>query len=1417
MKKLLLTTCAFSFLLVHLLQAAAVSNAKAQVIAINFFKVTYPALIGHNTNLSAVPKYTQTESDGSVDFYVFDITPLNGFVIVSADDAVMPVLAYSNESYFNTGFQKTGVANWTKKTGAQVHNTVAQQIPADERINSLWAAYTLGIAPGSDKSTSVGPLLTTIWNQEPYYNEFCPINPADGQYAVTGCVATAMAQIMKYWNYPAQGTGSFSYIDDNAHGYQINAGPLSANFGTTTYQWTQMPTYLTGNNTAVATLMSHCGISVAMDYSDAGSGAWVIQSEANTAYGYAGAPCAENSYITYFSYNPATIQGVFQNNYSASQWTNLMEAEMNAGRVVQYEGFDPSAGGHTWVCDGYDANNNLHMNWGWGGIDNGFFAATNLSAGGYTFSSDDAALIGIEPLYPTLDTTCTAAASFTYQNNGGSVIQFTNNSTSSHAFSSAWTFYNAAGPFATSNQANPQITFIGVSPYSAQLIIIDTVGNGCTDTARLAVNFNANTTCISLQLDSATVSSAEISSNQPALNFDGSAYQDFDDAQWTSGGTPFESRGLLKYNLSAIPVGSLIVSASLSLYADTASSQSYPGQPMYGTSNASYISRVTSAWNPATVTWNTQPTASTTGQILLPQSTSSLENYLNIDISSFAQAWVDTPGSNYGIVLKLITQNYYNCMLFCSSGYRVTSKRPKLEICYIPTVTCHANASFVQQNLGAGQVLFTNTSTDNSAFSSSWTFYNSAGQFSSSNAVNPTVTFTGQQPYSARLVITDSVCSDTILQQVHLINCLTLQQGATKATGAALDSYTPTTNFDFTTYYEFFDAEWTSNGTATESRSLMRYDLSQIPAGSVILSAQLSLFADSTSSQSYPGQPTYGNNNASYLHFVTSGWNPATVTWNTQPQASNTNQVLLPQSTNTSEDYLNIDISGFVQDWVNNPNNNNGMLLEMLTQNHYNCMLFCSPGNADSTRWPKLDICYQIASPCQLAATFVQQNQGNGQVQFTNTSATTNNTVYYWAFYNSTGLCAVATTQNPLITFTGSPPFSATLRITDAITGCTDSLNKPVNITSCMIFQPGQAGDSVQNVVSAYPSVNQVLPVDFFAAQWTFNGSPGEDVGLLKFDLSAIPSGTSVISASLSLTVDSASSEGRPGQPTFGTANACYLQQLTAPWASADVNWDNQPLATTTNQVLLPQSTSASEDYPDINITPFVQNWVRYPAQNYGLRLKMIGTAYYNSMIFCSSIYPDSTRRPVIQICYFTPGACSMTDSFTYQNLGGDSVQFTNLSTSAQGYSSSWVFSNANGPFANSTQTNPLLVFTGPSPYYTQLTITDTVSRGCVDSFASAVQVIAGILQPNAGNSGLYIFPNPNNGKGITVRLPSGFNYQTSQVKVFDVLGREIVVQGLENYPGYSKFLLGNEASGIYTVVVSDHAMQQCGKLVLTK
>ncbi len=386
--------------------AGTINEADAKNVALTFFKIN-ASNVHDQTSLTANLKYKQVEDDGSVDFYVFDMAPVKGFVIVTGYDNIEPVIGYSTESYFRTGGSHTGFGDWMNEASVKIVSAQRMGIQADANLTTQWTAYKQGQNPGMQKAGTVGPLLATTWDQEndistppPYiYNLFCPYNSTDQQRAVTGCVATAMAQIMKYWNYPAQGTGSYSY-NDATPAFSYNYGVQSANFGATTFQWANMPNVLTPTTTgaqdsAVDLLMYECGVAVAMDYGDdnqGGSGAWVLQSEAG-----AGKPCAQQAYVNYFGYNPTTLKGVKSSSYTASGWVTLITNELNANRVVQYQGTDPAAGGHTWVVDGYEPNNLFHMNWGWGGFDNGYFSLTNLSVSGYKFSSDNGALIGIQP------------------------------------------------------------------------------------------------------------------------------------------------------------------------------------------------------------------------------------------------------------------------------------------------------------------------------------------------------------------------------------------------------------------------------------------------------------------------------------------------------------------------------------------------------------------------------------------------------------------------------------------------------------------------------------------------------------------------------------------------------------------------------------------------------------------------------------------------------------------------------------------------------------------------------------------------------------------------------------------------------------------------------------------------------------
>ena len=224
--------------------------------------------------------------------------------------------------------------------------------------------------------------------------------------------------------------------------------------------------------------MSVAAVAVWMQWGDlnqGGSGAYVLQSDAGN-----GNPCAQYAFVHYFSYDANTIAGAYESNYTNTTWLNLIENELNAGRPLEYEGYDPSGGGHTWVCDGYDANSLLHMNWGWGGQDNGYYAINNLSAGGYTFSEYDAVLYGIQPIA----TAPVANFMANTTNSCSGMIQFTDLSNNVPT-SWSWNF----GDGGTSTLKDPEHTYTSNGTYTVSLIASNGKGsNTKTITSYITVN-----------------------------------------------------------------------------------------------------------------------------------------------------------------------------------------------------------------------------------------------------------------------------------------------------------------------------------------------------------------------------------------------------------------------------------------------------------------------------------------------------------------------------------------------------------------------------------------------------------------------------------------------------------------------------------------------------------------------------------------------------------------------------------------------------------------------------------------------------------------------------------------------------------------------------------------------------------------
>ena len=359
------------FLIIALLgvgmaQSKPVDVAKAQRLALSFAK--------HHSGLSksadeAVLSYTLRGSNGMATMYAFNVG--NGFVIIAADDCARPVLAYSDESAFD---YENGPENMKWFLG-EISEGIAQAVQSGSHASADIAAQwkqleNYGNTTRGSNVPVVGPLIQTKWNQEPLYNRYCPPGTP------TGCVATAMAQIMNYWNHPAQGTGSHSYVHP-VYGTQ------SANFGETTYNWDIMPLTLSNQSTeeeidAVAILSYHCGVAVDMDYATDGSGAQ--------------SPEVPGDMAAYFSYAPEASY-VEKGGTPTKAWEDILRNQLDQKLPLYYSGYS-AGGGHAFICDGYDVDNLFHFNWGWGGASNGYFV---IDGDDFEYSSGQGIIVDLLP------------------------------------------------------------------------------------------------------------------------------------------------------------------------------------------------------------------------------------------------------------------------------------------------------------------------------------------------------------------------------------------------------------------------------------------------------------------------------------------------------------------------------------------------------------------------------------------------------------------------------------------------------------------------------------------------------------------------------------------------------------------------------------------------------------------------------------------------------------------------------------------------------------------------------------------------------------------------------------------------------------------------------------------------------------
>lgn len=302
--------------------------------------------------------------------YLFAGADGQGFALIAADDCVRPVLGYSPTGIFPTEDLPQHICSWFNAYQRNIRTLCKLGITPGTQTLQEWQMLS-GTKFRTVRDTAVGPLMTTQWNQSPLYNAMCPYSAPEQAYSVTGCVATAMAQVMKYWNHPAVGRGSHTYTPQDFPAQ-------SAQFDTTHYDWAHMPDRLNWNSTqqeidAVALLMYHVGVAVEMSYSPSSSGSFV------SSFGDPNSASAENALKNYFRYNQSLFSA-YRENYNDAQWNEMLTNELNAGRPVMFSGTD-GEGGHAFVLDGYDSLGFYHVNWGWGGYCDGYYTFDSLSPG----------------------------------------------------------------------------------------------------------------------------------------------------------------------------------------------------------------------------------------------------------------------------------------------------------------------------------------------------------------------------------------------------------------------------------------------------------------------------------------------------------------------------------------------------------------------------------------------------------------------------------------------------------------------------------------------------------------------------------------------------------------------------------------------------------------------------------------------------------------------------------------------------------------------------------------------------------------------------------------------------------------------------------------------------------------------------
>jgi len=322
----------FIILLVNYLFSSPISESTIRKVALSLVKERSNLI---SLSINSIESYTFNKEKI---FYIVHYIP-KGFALIAADDNVMPIIGYSfNNNYITEDIPlqlDSLLSNFTKN----YLNMINPNLPVQPGIIENWEYYLSDDILENENFRDVDPLITANWNQGGNWNNMCPGN------TLVGCVAVAMGQVMHYWNHPAQGSGYHYY-------WHPDFDLIEADFGNTLYGFEGML-----NNSATPEsqlLLFHSGVAVEMDYGYDGSGAFVCYTGLN----------AKTALQNHFNYD-SNITCVSRNNYSDSEWSNIIIDQLDRGWPIIYRAYYSGGGaGHAWNVDGYSGEL-LHCNWGW--------------------------------------------------------------------------------------------------------------------------------------------------------------------------------------------------------------------------------------------------------------------------------------------------------------------------------------------------------------------------------------------------------------------------------------------------------------------------------------------------------------------------------------------------------------------------------------------------------------------------------------------------------------------------------------------------------------------------------------------------------------------------------------------------------------------------------------------------------------------------------------------------------------------------------------------------------------------------------------------------------------------------------------------------------------------------------------------